>query len=323
MSRPLFKREARALAASLLCVATAAQSHTIVGNRVFPATLAIDDPGVNDELALPTFSYAKASNFDGSSGATSYTFGGAFQKTITSDLSLSIASQGVTFQRNPRATGFSNIETQAKYVFYQNPEREFIVSGAVNVEIGRTGSSPSSALPADPFSTVTPMLYLGKGFGDAPVEWMRPFAVTAQVGVSLPTVRNNPADGSPAPMVATYGATLQYSLLYRNAFVQEVPSLFRNLIPTFEGVLSTPIANTGPSSPDDFSVHMTTGVVGPALYYVGRTFEIGVMAEIPINRASGAHPGVMAIVDFFLDDIAPDTIGKPLFGAPQSRRSTY
>ena len=24
-------------------------------------------------------------------------------------------------------------------------------------------------------------------------------------------------------------------------------------------------------------------------------------------------------VDFFLDDIAPDTLGKPLFGAPQAR----
>src|SRR5260370_17869012 len=29
-------------------------AHEIVGNRFFPATLAIDDPGVNDELSLPT-----------------------------------------------------------------------------------------------------------------------------------------------------------------------------------------------------------------------------------------------------------------------------
>ena len=34
-----------------------ALSHTIVGNRVFPATLDIDDPGVNDEFAVPTFTY--------------------------------------------------------------------------------------------------------------------------------------------------------------------------------------------------------------------------------------------------------------------------
>ena len=28
-------------------------AHEIVGNRFFPATLGIDDPGVNDELAFP------------------------------------------------------------------------------------------------------------------------------------------------------------------------------------------------------------------------------------------------------------------------------
>src|SRR6476620_2152858 len=34
-------------------------AHEIVGNRFFPATLGIDDPGVNDELALPTVSSFK------------------------------------------------------------------------------------------------------------------------------------------------------------------------------------------------------------------------------------------------------------------------
>src|SRR6202022_4987172 len=29
-------------------------AHEIVGNRFFPATLGIDDPGVNDEMSLPT-----------------------------------------------------------------------------------------------------------------------------------------------------------------------------------------------------------------------------------------------------------------------------
>jgi len=29
-------------------------AHEIVGNRFFPATLGIDDPGVNDELSIPT-----------------------------------------------------------------------------------------------------------------------------------------------------------------------------------------------------------------------------------------------------------------------------
>ncbi len=307
--------------AMLLASGPPTRAHTIVGNRVFPATLTIDDPGVNDELALPTFSTLTARNPDGTAGPTSFTIGGEFQKTITADLSIAIGSEGVTFQRNPRATGFSNIETTLKYVFFQSPEHEFIASGAVNVEIGGTGSAQSASLPADPFTTVTPQAFVGKGFGDSPVEALRPFAVTGEVGYSIPTTSSN-ADGSLNPTFLTYGGSIQYSLLYRNSFVKEVPELFRNLIPVFEGVFSTPIANIAHGDPGDFSPHDTTGVVGPSLYYVGRNFEVGVMMQVPINPTSGHHPGVMAIVDFFLDDIAPDTIGKPLFGAPQSRSIT-
>ena len=313
---------AGATAACLFIGAASASAHTIVGNRVFPATLTIDDPGVNDELALPTFSYLKAANPDGTAGPSSYTLGWEFAKTITADLGLSVGSEGVTFQRNPRATGVANVETQAKYVFYQDADREFIVAGAVNVEIGGTGSPQSSTLPSDPFTTVTPKAYIGKGFGDASAEWMRPFAITGEVDYSIPTVGMN-GDGSQNPTFVTYGGSIQYSLLYRNAFVQEVPSVFSKLIPAFEGIFSTPVSNTGPSLDGDFSVHDTTGVVGPSLYYIGTYFELGVMAQVPINRASGLHPGVLAVVDFFLDDIAPDTLGKPLFGAPQARRTSY
>ena len=306
-----------ALAGCLLLTAFSAPAHTIVGNRVFPATLAIDDPGVNDELTLPVFSYLQSANPDGTAGPKNFTLGGEYDKTITSSLQVSIASEGVTFQRNPKATGFANIDVGAKYVFFQSTVHEFIVSGGVDVNIGGTGSGPDSALPSDQFTTVTPTLYAGKGFGDLSAEWARPFAVTGSVSYSIPTVIHDPADGSQVPNFVTYGGTIQYSLLYRNSFVAEVPKAFSKLIPAFEAVFSTPVANTGPSIDGNFSVHDTTGIVGPSVYYVGSYFEVGVMAQIPINRASGLHPGVMAIVDFFLDDIAPDTLGKPLFGAPQ------
>ena len=307
----------RAMAASiLLACAAPASAHTIVGGRLFPATLTVDDPGVNDELALPTFSYLTLPNGDGTFNQ-SFGIGGQLQKTITPTLSLSIGSDGVTFQRNPRATGFANVETELKYVFYQNPEHEFIVSGAVNAEFGGTGSAPTSSLPADPFSTITPRLFVGKGFGDARADWLRPFAVTAEVDYAIPTVGTNSIDGSPNPTVITWGGTLQYSLLYKNSNVSEVPDLFKRLVPAFEGIFSTPVSNTGPGIPGT-PVHVTTGVVGPSLYYIGRYFEIGVMAQVPINEQSGRRVGALAILDIFLDDVAPDTIGKPLFGAAQA-----
>ena len=64
-----------------------ALSHTIVGNRVFPATLDIDDPGVNDELSIPTFAYL--ANPDNSN---EYDFNFEYAKTITADLGFSIGN---------------------------------------------------------------------------------------------------------------------------------------------------------------------------------------------------------------------------------------
>ena len=40
--------------AIMLVLLSESLAHEIVGNRFFPATLGIDDPGVNDELSIPT-----------------------------------------------------------------------------------------------------------------------------------------------------------------------------------------------------------------------------------------------------------------------------
>jgi hypothetical protein len=292
-------------------------AHTIVGNRVFPATLTIDDPGVNDELVLPAFAYLQTSNPDGTFGPITYSLAWEYDKLITPDLALTIGNE-YDWQRNPQAEGWSNIDTEAKYVIYENPEHESIIAAAESVDWGNTGSPSSSSLPSTPFTTVTTKIFGGKGFGDASADWLRPFAVTGEMDFSIPTVSIN-ADQSLNPTVLTYGATLQYSLLYENSFIHQMPDFFNKLIPSFEGIFSTPISNIGPAIPGEFSPYETTGVVGPSVYYIGQYFEVGVMAQVPINEASGRHVGALAIIDFFLDDIAPNSIGKPLFGAPPSR----
>ena len=42
-------------ACGLVLIASPAWGHGFVGQRFFPATLAVDDPFVADELSLPTF----------------------------------------------------------------------------------------------------------------------------------------------------------------------------------------------------------------------------------------------------------------------------
>jgi hypothetical protein len=218
-----------------------------------------------------------------------------------------------------------------KYVPYQNAEHEFIVAVGGQVVWGETGND-SIAGPTEESSLLVARGFVGKGFGDLENEWLRPFAVTGEIDYTWST---HPFDVtgvdqfgnvlfSRTPTVLTYGATLQYSLLYMNSFVHEVPPFFRNLIPTVEFVAATPVSNIGPSAPGAvIGTHETLATVQPGVFYIGRlgplAFELGAEAVIPINHASGRHVGAMAVLDFFLDDIFPDTIGKPLFGPPQPR----
>ena len=57
----------------------------------------------------------------------------------------------------------------------------------------------------------------------------------------------------------------------------------------------------------------TTGTVSPGVIWVGNYFQVGAEALIPANRASGTGTGVIAQLHIYLDDLFPDTIGRPLF----------
>src|SRR5881227_1630717 len=161
-------------------------AHEIVGNRFFPATLGIDDPGVNDELSFPTVDSFKTGD---DPPVRQRDISGEFSKRITEDFAISLGST-YTFLRptDPMAmsaNGFQNFETTFKYRVYKNPEHEFVISVGVSVEWGGTGSQ---SVGADPFNTYTPTIYFGKGLGDLPdtFSWLRPVAITGQVGYAIP-----------------------------------------------------------------------------------------------------------------------------------------
>ena len=64
-------------------------AHEIVGNRFFPATLGIDDPGVNDELAVPTVDSFKTGD---NPPVRQRDISGEFSKRITEDFAVSFGS---------------------------------------------------------------------------------------------------------------------------------------------------------------------------------------------------------------------------------------
>jgi hypothetical protein len=319
----------RVLCASLSGLAIAlvplrqSAAHEIVGNRFFPATLGIDDPGVNDELALPTVSAFKTG---ADPSFKELDFSGEYSKRITEAFAISFsptysrlsAPGGLT---GMGANGFQDLETTFKYRVFRDPAHEFVMSVGLSIEWGGTGAK---SVGADPFNTYTPTLYFGKGLGDLPdsLSWIRPVAITGQVGYAIPgrnftrTFGIDPDSGDLTidtefnPRVLNWGATIQYSMPYLKSAVIDLglPDFIDHLIPLVEANLQTPVANTLTSGT------MTTGTINPGVIWVGNTFQVGIEALVPINRQSGTNVGVIAQLHLFLDDIDPHGIGKPIFG---------
>jgi hypothetical protein len=299
-------------------------AHEIVGNRFFPATIGIDDPGVNDELSLPTVDSFKTGDIP---PVRQRDISSEFSKRITEDFAISFGSTytflGLIDPTAAGANGFQNLETTFKYRVYRNPEHEFVMSVGLSVEWGGSGTA---SVGADPFNTYTPTVYFGKGFGDLPdtLSWIRPIAITGQFGYAIPgrnsttTFGVDPDSGDPTidtefhPRVLNWGGTIQYSMPYLKTAVVDLglPDFVNRLIPLVEATLQTPVGNTLTSGT------MTTGTINPGVIWVGNTFQVAVEALIPINRQSGTNVGVIAQLHLYLDDIDPRGIGKPIFGGP-------
>lgn len=306
-------------------------AHEIVGNRFFPATLGVDDPGVNDELSLPTVdSFNTGDNLP----LRQRDISGEFSKRITEDFAISFGSTytflGPMDPTVPGVNGFQNLETTFKYRVFKNPEHEFVMSVGLSVEWGGTGAQ---SVGADPFNSYTPTLYFGKGLGDLPdtLSWIRPVAITGQFGYAIPgrnsttTFGVDPDTGNPTvdtefhPRVLNWGGTIQYSMPYLKSAVVDLglPAFIDHLIPLVEANLQTPVANTLTSGTT------TTGTINPGVIWVGNTFQVGVEALIPINRRSGSNVGGIAQLHLYLDDIDPRGIGKPIFGGPVQPASPF
>ena len=305
-----------AVIAVLLTSAPGAWAHGMIGQRFFPATLAIDDPFVADELSLPTVSFMQ---FPGSEGASAFrqtSISGEFSKRLSPNLGFSLAGDLTILDPDHGTTqsGFENMEIALKYVYWKSAEHETLLSAGVSWEVGGTGSK---RIGAESFDVVTPKLFFGKGFGDLPdsLRWLRPVALTGAFGVAIPTrsfnktiVTEEGEEGEPStvtvekernPLVVQWGFTLQYNLQYLQSFVRDVglPAPFNRMIPLVEFAMETPAQ--GPQSGH------TTGTINPGVIWFGRYLQLGLELQIPVNRESGKNVGVLAQVHFYLDDIAP------------------
>jgi hypothetical protein len=283
--------------------AAAAHAHAVCGDRIFPSTQAIDDPGVTDELTLPSLTWLPKN----SDGVQEFDAGFEWAKTIFPNFAISVGD-GATWL-HPSGYGRDALDTEAKYQFFCIPEHEFMGSVGFDVEWGGSASGSQIGEP----NMYSPVLDIGKGFGDLPqsMNLMRPFAITAELSTTTPGQAVWGDDLFPTTF--NWGFSLQYSLPYYNSHVGEIGNEFvKHLIPLVEGVFSTATANAAPGT------WGTTGTIQPGVVYMADKWQIAVEAVIPINGASGHGAGVTASLDLFLDDILPNTLGKPIFtGARQ------
>jgi hypothetical protein len=292
------------LACAAALPAHEAAAHAYAGDRLFPVTLTMDDPGVADEASVPTFTAQR----DDSSGTPTngYGFNFEFDKRITQDFGVGVNwgwnQNSVTGGKN--AGGFQNLFLTAKYQTYVNPEHEFLLSLGVVREFGGTGNINQGA---DRFGATQPTAYMGKGFGDIPIAALRPFAITGELGYTFQDIKiNSGGDNQGGVNSVSAGLSLQYSMPYLRSQVKDLglPEFVNRLIPLVELTWNVPVGGA--------IAQPTTFTVAPGVIYMADSWQFGVEALIPGNTAAGNHVGVIAMFHLFLDDIFPNTLGKPV-----------
>jgi len=303
--------------AALFVLPRTASAHGFAGSRFFPATLSTDDPFVNDELSLPTVSSIVTPN---AGGTRDTEIAVDIAKRITPNFGVELGESFMNLKppHERWANGFGNLELGAKYEFFENDEHELILSLGADVEIGGTGNK---RVGADSFTTWAPALFFGKGFGDLPDElsFLKPLALTGVVGVAIPTsastrtatqneaTREREIEIERHPDLLEWGFAVEYSIIYLEEQVKDIGlrAPFDRLIPLVEIALETPL--------DRGQGGQTTGTINPGLIWSGKYFQIGAEAVIPINSRTGSDVGFIAQLHFYLDDLFPHSLGRPLF----------
>ena len=287
---------------SMTPLAKDAVAHGFAGQRFFPATILTDDPFVADEMSFPTFTRPPTS----ADRSQEFDFDVDIAKRITPNFGITIG-QGWTYLQPkglPAAAGLSGLHTGAQYQLFIDGPHEALGLVGLNVSWAHTGRV--AALGSPDVTTLSPTFNFGKGFGDLSpsLPYLRPFAVTGNLGFDFPT--KTESAGTPNPNNFNYGFALEYSLPYLQCCVKDIGlrAPFNQLIPLVEIAFTSPI--------DRAQGIQTVGTIQPGIIWSGTYFQIGAEAILPVNKASGRGFGGVVQFHVYLDDLFPRSFGKPI-----------
>jgi hypothetical protein len=278
-----------------------ADAHGFAGPRFFPATILTDDPFVADEMSLPTLTRLP----DAQDGTQFSSIGADIAKRITPDFGLTWSDSYDYVQKPglPKVTGLDTMTAGAQYQLFINGEHEAMGLTGLKVSWGHTGRV--QALGQPDFTTLTPTFDWGKGFGDLPtsLNYLRPFAVTGNLSVDLPT--KTESAGVQHPNNFNYGFALEYPISYLESQVKDIGlrAPWQQMIPLVEFAAVTPFNRGGGP---------TLGTVQPGVIWAGQYFQIGAEVIVPMNRDTGHGIGGIVQFHIYLDDSFPKSFGKPI-----------
>jgi hypothetical protein len=100
---------------------------------------------------------------------------------------------------------------------------------------------------------------------------------------------------------------VQYSLSYLQGQVKDYGfgDFVNRLVPLVELTWSSQTTRPADTDPQF--------TIAPGVIYMADTWDFGIEALIPGNKATGTNVGVIAQFHIFLDDLFPKTIGRPIF----------
>jgi hypothetical protein len=272
-------------------------AYTAAGDRLFPATGILPQIAPGDEFYAWGWTVPLAGGAIGVPDRAS-NFGAVYDKMITERLGFHAQDSWFRLDRRGAGAlhGFQNFETELKYLTIDDHPHEFLLSLGVNREWGGTGAQQIGAARS---GATEPRIYFGKGLGDLDIGYLRPLAVTGQVGYQI-------GDTTSRPNLVTAGLVVEYSIPYLLSKVQTVP------LPEFIRGL-TPLTEVSFAAPSGRSFGARTTVLfAPGVSYAGEGWEFLLEALVPATRATGAGAGVRAQLHLSLDFLFPDTIGRPL-----------
>ena len=293
-----------ALATSLILAhASSAVAHGFAGDRFFPETILTPDPFVADEMSLPT----AIINPPSPDGSREIDLEADLAKRITPDLGLTLSHQwerlkppGMSAVTGLRGT----LNAELDYQFLLNAPHQALGLIGVSTGFGHTGRV--QALGAPDFTTISPVIDFGKGFGDLPESmlWLRPLAITGTLSFDFPT--KTQSAGFPNPNSFNFGFSFQYSLEYLQHHVKDIglSAPFDRLVPLVEVSFATAV-NRGFGG-------QTVGTIQPGVIWFGQYVQVGAEVIIPASRLTGHGYGGVVQLHFYLDDIFPHSIGRPL-----------